>query len=210
MDNGAYDAKYDVSKAIPLDAKLMTEGTHVLRVFPSAGPADSKGARWHESRKNEGAFAWVRFHVVADGGDLKGFDGTKPLLTYSRPKGEYKLSGPDKPLLFPLMVDFYVTNCTLAKDGYHVRATVDGKAQPDYTEWKPYSVGRHGGGRPQGRAGTSRPEGQRRRGPSQQVRAHDQGDGEIGGGAGGGGGEGGEPGAAASAASRSRTSSRGS
>ena len=45
VDNGAYDAKYDVSKAIALDAKLMTEGTHVLRVFPSAGPADSKGAR---------------------------------------------------------------------------------------------------------------------------------------------------------------------
>lgn len=150
LDNGAYDAKYDVSKAITLDPKLLTAGTHVLRAFPSAGPADGKGARWHEARKNAGAFAWVRFHVGKKGGDLADFDGTKPLLTYSRPKGSYALGSPDKALLFPLMLDFYVTGCTLSKDGYRVQATIDGKSAtmlPDgktlvdvIDEWKPQSI----------------------------------------------------------------------
>jgi hypothetical protein len=152
--NGAYDAgetftdmgaqkAIDLPKALkPADPKPLAEGTHVVRVFPSAGPNDAKGAKWHESRKNPGAFAWVRFHVKARGkADLQDFDADRhPTLTYSRPKGEYVLGAADAPLLFPLMLDFYVTGTRLSKDGVRVQASFDGKALDPITEWKPVSL----------------------------------------------------------------------
>lgn len=134
VDNEPYAAVYGVGKGWQLPPKAMTPGTHVLRVFPSAGPKDPKGALHHESRKNPGAFAWVRFHVGAKGGPLEDFDGTKPLLTYSRPKGDYK---PGSPELEKLMVDFYLSNVTLEEGGTAVRASLDGKVLGTWTTWKP-------------------------------------------------------------------------
>jgi hypothetical protein len=143
LDDEPYVAVYDVSKAWTLWVK---PGTHVLRAFPSAGPKDAKGALEHESRKNAGAFAWVRFHarpakseddVRSTDPALLGFDATKnPTLTYSRPKGDYK---PGSATLSKFLLDFYVTGTTLSKGGIHVRATIDGKpatAEP-IVEWKP-------------------------------------------------------------------------
>jgi hypothetical protein len=51
-------------------------------------------------------------------------DATKPLLTYSRPKGEYTGEDAD-----PLMVDFWLMNAKLQGDGgdYRVRYTIDGQ-----------------------------------------------------------------------------------
>jgi len=137
VDNEPYVAVYDASKAVKLDAKLMTEGTHVVRAFPSAGPKDEKGAVHHESRKNKGAFAWVKFHVKKKGGALESFDATKPLLTYSRPKGEYKVGAPEQK---HFLIDFYLQpyGLKLGKDEMVVRATYDGKALPDFDVWKPY------------------------------------------------------------------------
>jgi hypothetical protein len=139
VDNEPYAAVYDASKAVKVDAKLMTEGTHVIRAFPSAGPKDEKGAVHHESRKNKGAFAWVRFHVKKKGGPLASFDGSRPLLTYSRPKGTgataYKVGSPEQK---HFLIDFYLSNVTLSKGETVVRATYDGKSLPDFVEWKPY------------------------------------------------------------------------
>ena len=135
VDNMPYEAVYDASKPIPLrdfaarkpgqiTAPPLAEGTHVIRAFPSAGPKDARGMLHHESWKNPGAFAWVRFNVVKAGGDLEGFDANKPTLTYSRPKGEYKVGSPE---LERFMIDFYVTGTALQKGGNGVRATLDGK-----------------------------------------------------------------------------------
>ena len=74
------------------------------------------------------------------GGPLADFDGKRPLLTYSRPKGEYKLGGPDAALEFPLLVDFYLTNVALEPRGHRVRMTFDGKDPQVFTEWKPYTI----------------------------------------------------------------------
>ena len=131
VDDGAYQACYDVSKGFPVGR--LAPGTHVIRAFPSAGPKDPKGAAHHESRKNPGSFAWVRFHVKEKGGPLADFDGTKPLLTYSRPKGEYL---PGKPETTKLLLDFYVTNVALSKDGFKVRASLDGAVHGTYDTWK--------------------------------------------------------------------------
>jgi hypothetical protein len=148
VDNEPYLAIYDVSKGVDLPAKAMTPGTHVIRAFPSAGPKDAKGALHHESRKNPGAFAWVRFHVGERGGPLEGFGGTQPLLTFSRPKGEYKVGSPEHT---KFLVDWYVTNATLGKGKFAVRGLLDGKplGDGDFTTWErfvlptPPEVGDH-------------------------------------------------------------------
>jgi hypothetical protein len=48
-------------------------------------------------------------------------DLSKPMLFYSRPKGEYKDAETDAVLL-----DFYLMNCDLSADGYKVKATING------------------------------------------------------------------------------------
>src|SRR5437660_4799561 len=61
-------------------------------------------------------------------------DRTKPLLTYSRPKGEYKGEDAD-----PIMIDFWLSNAKLAGEGgdYRVRYSVDGGAPKMLEKWEP-------------------------------------------------------------------------
>ena len=72
-------------------------------------------------------------------------DKAKPLLTYSRPKGEYKGADADA-----IMVDFWLWNAKLSGDGgeYKVRLTVDGKEVKMIEKWEPiwfsgWSNGKH-------------------------------------------------------------------
>lgn len=72
-------------------------------------------------------------------------DATKPLLTYSRPKGEYKAADAD-----PIMIDFWLSNGQLKGDGgtYRVRYTVDGGAPQYIDKWAPiwlsgWTAGKH-------------------------------------------------------------------
>ena len=61
-------------------------------------------------------------------------DATKPMLTYSRPKGEYK--GADAEAI---MFDFWLMNAKLKDEGgeYRVRYTVD-KEEPKFIDkWAP-------------------------------------------------------------------------
>lgn len=72
-------------------------------------------------------------------------DKTKPLLTYSRPKGEYK--GADAEAI---MIDFWLANAKLQGDGgeFRVRYSVDG-GEPKYIDkWQPvwltgWTAGKH-------------------------------------------------------------------
>jgi hypothetical protein len=61
-------------------------------------------------------------------------DRTKPLLTYSRPKGEYKGADTDA-----IMIDFWLTGAKLQSDGgdYRVRYTVDGGDAKFIDKWQP-------------------------------------------------------------------------
>lgn len=61
-------------------------------------------------------------------------DHTKPLLTYSRPKGEYKGADADA-----IMIDFWLSNAKLQAEGgdYRVRYTVDGGAPQFIDKWEP-------------------------------------------------------------------------
>lgn len=137
VDDEPYIAVRDISR--PLDLRQLvedhlghelSEGTHVVRVFPSRGH--------HESVKTDGAFATVLFHYVRPTPDFA-FDPRAPLLTYSRPKGCNPAGR--------VLLDFYVTNATLADDGFRVRYDIDGM-QGDIVRWAPHwienlSVGEH-------------------------------------------------------------------
>jgi hypothetical protein len=61
-------------------------------------------------------------------------DRTKPLLTYSRPKGEYKGADADA-----IMIDFWLSNAKLQGDGgdYRVRYSVDGGEAKYIDKWEP-------------------------------------------------------------------------
>jgi hypothetical protein len=61
-------------------------------------------------------------------------DPKKPLLTYSRPKGEYKGADADA-----IMIDFWLTNAKLQSDGgeYRVRYSVDGGETKFIDKWEP-------------------------------------------------------------------------
>jgi hypothetical protein len=72
-------------------------------------------------------------------------DRAKPLLTYSRPKGEYK--GPDAEAI---MIDFWLSNAKLQGDGgdYRVRYSVDGGEAKYLDKWEPiwlagWTAGKH-------------------------------------------------------------------
>jgi len=72
-------------------------------------------------------------------------DAKKPLLTYSRPKGEYK--GADAEAI---MIDFWLLNAKLSGDGgeYRVRYSVDGGEAKFLDKWEPiwlkgWTAGKH-------------------------------------------------------------------
>ncbi|WP_306297397.1 hypothetical protein [Cylindrospermopsis raciborskii] len=94
LDNQPYIPVYDVN--IPLVLKDLSAGTHTLRVFASRP--------WHESFKNEGAYAQTTFHVLTKSSDNNP-DPNLPVLTYSRPNGNYGAE--------PIMLDFYLGNAPL-------------------------------------------------------------------------------------------------
>ncbi|MCA1613473.1 MAG: hypothetical protein LC800_04805 [Acidobacteria bacterium] len=61
-------------------------------------------------------------------------DRAKPLLTYSRPKGEYKGADADA-----IMIDFWLSNAKLQAEGgdHRVRYTVDGGEPKFIDKWEP-------------------------------------------------------------------------
>ena len=130
VDDEPYIAIRDARAPIDLDAVMqqnlghgLSEGTHVVRMFPSRGH--------HESVKEPGAFAMVVFHYRSRT-DGFSFDPTAPLLTYSRPKG-------CNPAGERVLLDFYVSNAELAEGGTRVRWTLDGQTG-EIASWTPHFI----------------------------------------------------------------------
>jgi hypothetical protein len=119
VDNEPAQAIYDLKQPIILEN--LTPGTHNLRVF-AVRP-------WHESFKNDGAFAEATFHILTKTGK-NAPDPTVPLLTYSRPQGIYGAE--------PILLDFYLTNAPLQLlntpdegnnlQDWRIRVTVNGES----------------------------------------------------------------------------------
>ena len=101
---------------------------HVIRTFPVRS--------YNESFKSYGAFAASTFYYQENKG-TSDVDLSKPYLTYNEPQGEYDY---DRKNIQPILLDFYVTNCELSKDGYKVRLTIDNENQRILTSWQPYYI----------------------------------------------------------------------
>ena len=153
LDNQPYEAHYNLDSGFEL--RNVADGEHTLRIFPSRP--------WHESYKTGGAFQMIRFTVKNGGADTTkptttntnqtmsnasvtpegkemkestagAVDMSKPLLTYSRPKGEYKGADADA-----IMIDFWLSNAKLTGDGgeYRVKYSVNGGEAKFIDKWTP-------------------------------------------------------------------------
>ena len=163
LDNQPYEAYYEIN-AQPFELRNVAEGKHTLRVFPSrpwhesykndgafqmveftvkgggdaskptttntgekmASPAKPESANTSPTPAREG-----KDYSPSQSGNV---DTTKPLLTYSRPKGEYKGADAD-----PIMIDFWLLNAKLQGDGgdYRVRYSVDNGETKFLDKWEP-------------------------------------------------------------------------
>ncbi len=125
LDNQEYKAIYDLNQTATFDH--LSAGTHTIRAFASRP--------WHESFKNQGAYAQTTFNVLTKTSENTP-EAKTPLLTYSRPIGTYGAE--------PIMLDFYLQNAPLhllgkddeAIDDWQVRATVDGQSFT-FDRWEP-------------------------------------------------------------------------
>ncbi|MGD0677754.1 MAG: hypothetical protein ABSC94_20240, partial [Polyangiaceae bacterium] len=106
-----YDTKAPVKISELTGGDALSEGQHILVAFPSRAN--------HESVKTKGALAVTEFWVGKKGEKTQ--DITKPLLVYSRPKGEYKGD-----MANHVLIDFQIANTTLAPDKNHVHIAVTG------------------------------------------------------------------------------------
>ncbi len=157
LDNQPYEAYYNLEEEFEL--KNVSDGEHTLRVFPSRpwhesykdegafqmvrftvkdGGADANKATTTNSGQQM-SNANSNSAAPPEGKEMKESTGAavdikKPLLTYSRPKGEYK--GADAEAI---MLDFWLTNAKLSGDGgdYKVRYTIDGGVQKLLEKWEP-------------------------------------------------------------------------
>jgi len=125
LDNQEYKALYDLSQ--PATFENLSVGTHTIRAFASRP--------WHESFKNQGAYAQVTFNVLTKTNENSP-EAKTPLLTYSRPVGTYGAE--------PILLDFYLQNAPLhllakednAINDWQIRATVNGQSFT-FDRWEP-------------------------------------------------------------------------
>jgi hypothetical protein len=155
LDNQPYEAYYNLDQEFEL--RNVADGEHTLRFFPSrpwhesykndgafqmvrftvknGGADESKPATTNANQTMSNA----NTAPTPEGKDMQNstagaVDAAKPLLTYSRPKGEYKGADADA-----IMIDFWLTNAKLQGDGgeYRVRYSVDGSEAKFIDSWKP-------------------------------------------------------------------------
>jgi hypothetical protein len=118
LDNKPYKAIYDTKEPVRLNelaaGEALAEGMHVLVAFPSRAN--------HESVKTKDALTVVPFWIgKKDATAAKNDPTKKPMLVYSRPKGDY-----NGEMANHVLVDFQVANVTLAEGKEHVHVTVTG------------------------------------------------------------------------------------
>lgn len=167
LDNQPYEAYYNLNQEFEL--RNVADGAHTLRVFPSrpwheSYKSDGAFQMVKFTVKNGGANAsqpattgagQTMANAATTGAAREGkemqqstagaVDAAKPLLTYSRPKGEYKNADADA-----IMIDFWLSNARLVGDGgeYRVRYSIDNGEAKFIDKWAPiwisgFSNGKH-------------------------------------------------------------------
>jgi hypothetical protein len=171
LDNQPYEAYYNIDGG-PFELRNVPDGEHTLRVFASRpwhesyknegsfqmvkftvrnGNANvNQPATTNSGQQMSNANSNANTAPTPEGKAMQqstagAIDAKKPLLTYSRPKGEYKEADAD-----PIMIDFWLANAKLTGDGgeYRVRYSVNG-GEPKFIEkWSPiwlqgWTAGKH-------------------------------------------------------------------
>ena len=173
LDNQPYEAYYNI-EGDAFELRNVADGEHTLRVFASRpwhesykndgsfqmvkftvknGNANTNqpattnsGQQMSNANTNSNANASATPEGKAMQSSTGGaVDATKPLLTYSRPKGEYKEADAD-----PIMIDFWLANGKLVGDGgeHRVRYSVNGGEPKFIDKWAPlwlqgWTAGKH-------------------------------------------------------------------
>ena len=96
-----------------------------------AAPAKSPAAKSATAAASPTPAREGKDYAPSTGGNV---DPKKPLLTYSRPKGEYRGADADA-----IMIDFWLSNARLVGEGgqYKVRYSVDGGEPTSLDKWEP-------------------------------------------------------------------------
>lgn len=172
LDNQPYEAYYNLDREFEL--RNVIDGEHTLRVFASRpwhesyknegsfqmvrftvkdGGGDAKKPTTTAEKEQimaNNQSKPAETEPTPEGKDMRpstagAVDPKKPLLTFSRPKGEYKGADAD-----PIMIDFWLSNAKLVGDGgdYKIRYIING-GEPRFIErWQPlwlsgWTAGRH-------------------------------------------------------------------
>lgn len=108
-------------------------GMHVMRVFPTRS--------FKEGLKDKGCFA-VRTFFYQNYDQSFFIDLCQPYLTYNEPQGTYfhQVCGQRSCNPQPILLDFYITNCQLSRDGYKVAVEIDHATKEILTSWQPYYI----------------------------------------------------------------------
>ena len=158
LDNQPYEAYYEFDQ--PFELRNVTAGKHTLRVFPSrpwhesykndgafqmvtftvedggdaSKPTTTNSGQTMANNNSSPAPSPVREGKDVSSSTAGEVDPAKPLLTYSRPKGEYK--GADAEAI---MIDFWLSNAKLKGDGgeYRVRYIIDDDEARFIDKWDP-------------------------------------------------------------------------
>src|SRR6266404_7025130 len=158
LDNQPYEAYYELNE--PFELRNVIAGKHTLRVFPSrpwhesykndgafqmveftvkgggdaAKPTTTNTGQTMANNNSSAAPKPTREGKDMASSSAGALDPAKPLLTYSRPKGEYKAEDAN-----PIMIDFWLTGAKLKGDGgdYRVRYIVDDDDAKYIDKWEP-------------------------------------------------------------------------
>lgn len=158
LDNQPYEAYYELGQ--PFELRNVVAGKHTLRLFPSrpwhesykdegafqmvaftvkGGGDASKPTTTNRGQTMANNNAGANPATPREGKDVSAstagdVDPAKPLLTYSRPKGEYKGEDAD-----PIMIDFWLSGAKLKGDGgeYRVRYIIDDDDAKFIDKWEP-------------------------------------------------------------------------
>lgn len=158
LDNQPYEAYYEIGQ--PFELRNVVEGKHTLRVFPSrpwhesykndgafqmvtftvkgggdaSKPTTTSGGQTVANNNSSPASAPPREGKDFPPSTAGEVEATKPLLTYSRPKGEYKDADAEA-----IMIDFWLTGAKLQGDGgeYRIRYIVDDDEPKFIDKWEP-------------------------------------------------------------------------
>jgi hypothetical protein len=166
LDNQPYEAYYNINQEFEL--RNVADGEHTLRVFPSRPWHESyknEGAFQiikfvvkngggdvnQPATTNSGQpMSNAKTAPTPEGKNMQTSTGgpvdpAKPLLTFSRPKGEYKGADADA-----IMIDFWLSGARLAAEGgeYRVSYSIDGGEAKFIEKWWPIwlsglSAGKH-------------------------------------------------------------------